>query len=268
MIDNLRNNNAYTLVEILIAVSLLSLIIISSFSLYKYTTKNFQIGSWRLEEGKRLQHLNSELTRDLSRVPPFISSITETGEVTIKKHTPIFINKLCFSLDPTKPKFINIGNANKWNCLMAFSIATQHIDGSTLFGTEEVKGKWCGIALWAKNGKFNYIRDGKHSIFTSVPTQLPAAIDYPGPDIIGTGLDIEPDNSRNLNRITDTNAEEISIVGYESDNESNSESNNHNVNSLEITIKSIRRERNRTTNTGLSQKVLVKLASGTSVVTF
>lgn len=248
------------MVEMLLAVSLLTMIVAATFSLYKYSTKNFQVGSWRLEEGKRLQHLNSQITRDLSLVPPYLASILETGEINVKKATPVWINSLCYSENDNSPNFLNIGNTANWVCLMSFSIATQHISASTLLGSEEVKGKWCGVALWVKDGKFKYIKDGRHSQYTSVPAQLPPAIDYPGPDIVADGLDIENDNSKNMQLNSDTSAEEISFVGKKS--------SNNIITSLEITVKSVRREGNRLTDTGLTQKVLVKLASGTSILTF
>lgn len=47
--------NAFTMVEMLIATSILSLLILTSYSLFTYASKSFDIGTWRLTTQKKTQ---------------------------------------------------------------------------------------------------------------------------------------------------------------------------------------------------------------------
>lgn len=250
---------AFTLAELLIATSLLTLVVMAAFSLYSSSTKNFIIGSWRLEEQKRLQRLNSDLTRDLSAAVAGLYNIDASGVSSKFFDTPIYINKNLYSEDENAPKALNV-NIDTWQCLIAFSIATQHIAESPSFGISEVKGKWQGTSLWAKGGKLKYLRTGDHNKYGSTPITLPATINYPGPAVVGNGLNFESEKERNGEKNSDTSVEEISIIGKKTSGST--------VSALEITTKSIRKEGGRHTDTELTQKVLMKIASGTIITTF
>ncbi|GAB4278176.1 MAG: hypothetical protein Kow0029_21370 [Candidatus Rifleibacteriota bacterium] len=254
-----KTNQAFTLVEILIAAGVLSIFMTGVFAIYRSGSKGFVAGSWRAEEQKKAQLFLSALSRDLSMANSGLVRIEADGTKNSVQATPVYVNKGAFRFN-TAPAFFNT-NVNNWTCLLAFSVSYPYLAANATFSTPVEPGRWSGISVWAKNRKVRYIRTGDPVFYSSTPVGLPGAIvQFPGPGLVKKGGDFEPDNSQNRNHEFDFSLDEIAIVA--------SGTSLASPNGMEIICKFVRYENGKKTESEIIQNVAVKLASMTPVVTF
>lgn len=254
-----KSLSGVTLVEILIAAGLLSLFMTAVFSVYRSSTSGFVSGSWRAEEQKKLQTLISGLSRDLSQANTQLTMIASDGNRSSVMATPLYINKNLYSFEAA-PKFLK-ADVTKWLCLAAFSISYPYIEANPTLVSAEQPGKWSGVSIWVKNRDIRYVRTGSPGIFSSSPDSLPGVVTgFPGPGIVGAGMNFIPDPEQNRNHTHNLSLEEIAMIGRGADAA--------NPTGLEIVFRSIRYENGRKTAAEITQNAVVKLASQTEIVPF
>lgn len=254
-----KQKTGVTLVEILIAAGVLSLFMTAVFSVYRSGSRGFVIGTWRAEEQKKLQTFISALTRDLSQANSDLTSISSDGTRNVVMATPVYINKSLYSF-ATATTLIK-ANSDKWLCLMAFSISYPHIEANATLMAPVQPGKWSGVSIWVKDHNIRYVRTGSPGIFSSVPVGLPGAVaGFPGPGVVGAGLNFLPDTDQNTNHTYDLSLEELAMVG----NGANAAA----PSGIEFIFKSARYENGNKTAAEMTQNAVVELASQTVIVTF
>lgn len=259
MPDVQHTKRGFTLIEIMIAAGLLSLLMTGVFSIYRSGSKSFVAGSWRLEEQKRLQNFLGALSRDISMANPGLLRIESDGSHNSVINTPIYINNNAFRLN-SAPVFMPTNTAN-WTCLLAFSVSYPFIDANATFSTPINYGRWSGISVWSKERKIRYIRTGDPVTFSNVPAMLPGAVvGFPGPAIVGAGLDFVSDTDLNRNSTYDLSLESIAFVATGTDMLS--------LSAFEIICRSARYEGGNRTQADLTQRIVVRIASQTNIVTF
>lgn len=249
----------FTLIEIIIAAGILSMFMTGVFAIYRSGSKAFVSGSWRAEEQKRLQGFLGALSRDLSMANTGLIRIETDGTQNSVQATPMYINTNMFRLN-SAPAFINT-DTNAWVCLMAFSISYPFIDANATFSTPLTPGRWSGISVWAKDRKIKYVRSGDPVTYSNVPVILPGAVvEFPGPGIVGAGLDFLPDPDQNRNYTYDLSMEGFAIVATGTDLDS--------IAGMELICRSARYEGGTRTSADLQQSIVVNLASQTSIIPF
>lgn len=259
MPDVQHTKKGFTLIEIMIAAGLLTLFMTGAFSIYRSGSKAFVAGSWRLEEQKRLQTFLAALSRDLSMANPGLLRIESDGTQNNVIGTPVYINNSMFRLNGA-PVFMPTNTAN-WTCLMAFSISYPFVDANATFSTPISYGRWSGVSVWARARKIKYIRTGDPISFSNVPAMLPGAVvGFPGPAIVGAGLDFVQDPELNRNITYDLSLEQMAVVATGTDLLT--------LGGFEIICRSARYEGGVRTDADLTQGIVVRIASQTNVVTF
>jgi len=249
----------FTLIEIMVAAGLLSLFMTGVFSLYRSGSKAFVAGSWRLEEQKRMQNFMGALSRDISMANSGLLRIESDGSQNSVMNTPVYINSNAFRLNGA-PVFMPTNTAN-WTCLMAFSVSYPFIGANATFSTPINPGRWSGISVWAKERKIRYVRTGNPVTFSNEPAMLPGAVvGFPGPAIVGAGLAFLPDTDLNRNTTYDLSLEAIAFVA--------TGTNLLSLGGFEIICRSARYEGGTRTMADLTQRIVVRLASQTNIVTF
>ncbi len=259
MSDVPRIKKGFTLIEIMIAAGVLALFMTAVFSIYRSGSKAFVAGSWRLDEQKRLQSFLGALSRDIAMANPDLLRIEFDGTQNSVISTPVYINNNMFSLNGP-PVFMPANTAN-WTCLMAFSISYPFIDANATFSTPITNGLWSGVSVWVRQRQIKYVRTGDPVTFSNVPAMLPGAVvGFPGPAIVGAGLDFLPDNERSRNITYDLSLEQLAVVATGTDLMT--------IGALEIICRSARYEGGNRTASDLTQTIVVRIASQTNIATF
>ena len=253
------NKRGFTLIEILVAAGILSLFMTGVFSIYRSSSRAFVSGSWRADEQKRLQTFLAALSRDLSLANPSLYQIMSDGARINAQATPIHINSLMFSLNAA-PTFLKT-NGKNWVCLLAFSISYPYVAANATLAAPETNGRWSGVSIWAKDRKIRYVRTGDPDVYNSVPAGLPGGIvDFPGPALVGPGLNFLPDPHQNRDYTYDLSLEEIAVVATGTSIDQ--------LSGLEIISRSVRYEGGAATDASIQQTIGVRIASMSNIVTF
>lgn len=251
--------HGFTLVEMLIAMGVLSLFMLGAFSIYRSSSRGFVSGTWRAEEQKRAQLLISALRRDLSRATPCLLRIEADGSHNNVRSTPVYINQDMFRFNDV-PVYMD-ANTNDWECLLVFSIAYPYIDQNATFSTPIEYGKWSGASLWVKQRKLRYIRNSDPTEFSDEPKELPASIvQIPDPFLVNSGADFRPDADQDKVMRFDVSLDGVACIA--------SGTNLASPNTMSLYFEFVRIKNGRETDSKISQSLTVKLASQTTLVPF
>ncbi len=161
MKDFFNKKSAFTLVEILIATGLLSLVIVSAFTLSNSSNRSFEMGSWRINRQKAAQLFLIRFKETFERVN-HANIVRADGEITrVGGSRDIVV---------AQPWYNKIASTTNSGILFA-SITKPCVDANVELGTEEVRGVWKGVGLESHDKKLSLYQTGRwNEMLTSTPT--------------------------------------------------------------------------------------------------
>lgn len=186
---------AFTVIEILIAASLLVILFGGAFGIYRSGSQNFALGDWKIHTQKEAQSFLAVIGAELNQANNVYAISSDTYQVIAK--TPILLNKNAFALEnDVASKSINV-LGSEWVPLIFFSITKPYIEKSK-FSTEEVLGSWKGISIWGNNGRLIYSRVGNTQEYQTQPHQMPPAILSDAVPGVSSQISPAPDAKRSV----------------------------------------------------------------------
>lgn len=160
-----NRRSAFTMVEILVASAVLSLLMLSVFSIFRSGSESFNSGSWRVQSQKQLQVFLARL-RDYVEKANYAHIISGMGSMS-PQALPICINSKALDKEM-------LVRGTKTD-LMFFGVTEAHKEGQADYGAATKPGSWLGVALLCRGDKLILKADGDWNKFASDCTP-PAAI--------------------------------------------------------------------------------------------
>lgn len=162
----IKNSNAFTIIELLIATGLLSLVILSAFSLSSSSNKSFEAGSWRIARQKTAQLFLLRFKETIERAN-HANQIAKDGEVTrIGSSRDIVI---------AAPWYNQVASSTNSGILFASS-TSPYILPIPEFRQIEKKGIWKGFSLECFNKTLVLLQTGKwERMLVSTPISVGTA---------------------------------------------------------------------------------------------
>jgi Tfp pilus assembly protein PilE len=156
----------FTLVELLIATGLLSLVILSAFSLSTSSNKSFEAGSWRIGRQKAAQLFLLRFKDTLERVN-HANAVSSNGTTTrVGGSRDIVV---------AAPWYNKVASTTNSGILFG-SITEPFIEANPELGTDEVRGIWKGVGLECFNKTLSLYQTGDwNSMLTSTPVIVGSA---------------------------------------------------------------------------------------------
>ena len=162
---NIVGHKAFTLVEILVATSVLSLFMLSVFGIYEYSRSGFETGSWRLQSQKSAQTFLMRL-KDLLERSNHAYAVAPSGDTQRVADRPTVLNEAWFNQVATAT---NHG-------ILYFSIISPYVPEQADLGQTERKGTWKGVGLDCKNKTLRLYMTGN---WDDMPAHTPADVGSP-----------------------------------------------------------------------------------------
>lgn len=156
---------AFTLAELLIAMGLLSLVIISAFSVFSDSSNSFKSGNWRINRQKAAQVFLLKFKENIEKVS-HVYLLKNDGTKARNSKMDIAI--------PSK-YYNNIASSTNTGILFASS-CTPICEANEDLKIEKKEGVWKGFSLECLNKKLTFSQTGKRN---SMPPTTPASI-FPG----------------------------------------------------------------------------------------
>lgn len=151
MLQQRHNKKAFTLVEMLIAVSVLSLLLASAYGLYSHAQKSFNVGSWRLSKQRSAQTFLLRLKETLEKANHAYSIENSGVQGRVGGSRNILIDTKYYNkLASTSNKLMLCGSINKY-----------YTSGSPELRVPARPGIWKGFALQCFNKKLKLYQTGK-----------------------------------------------------------------------------------------------------------
>jgi len=165
--DSMVGRKAFTLVEILVATGVLSLFMISVFSVYEYSRAGFETGAWRLQSQKNAQTFLMRL-KDLLERSNHAYAVAPNGDTQRVADRPTVLNEAWYN------KVAAVTN----NGILYFSITSPYVPEQADLGQAERKGAWKGVGLDCKDNTLKLYMTG---IWNEMPAHTP--VDVGSPDL-------------------------------------------------------------------------------------
>lgn len=172
------NRLGYTLMEILIAASILSVFFAFMYKVFSGSSDSFNAGAWRVATQKQAQLFLVSLKGMLEKAN-YADTIAANGGIGVNYATqPIYINTDYFNKS---------GDCSGVSAQVLFFAITQpKIAQQSSLGIAGNNGLWSGVSLYCQNGKLTLKRtgdwDAEFQTPFGAPIQLHAVLpaDFPG----------------------------------------------------------------------------------------
>ncbi len=165
--DSLVGRKAFTLVEILVATSVLSLFMISVFGIYEYSRSGFETGAWRLQSQKNAQTFLMRL-KDLLERSNHAYVVAPNGDTQRVADRPTVLNEAWFNQVATATS----------HGILYFSIISPYVPEQVDLGQTERMGTWKGVGLDCKDKTLKLYMTGN---WNEMPAHTP--VDVGSPDL-------------------------------------------------------------------------------------
>lgn len=198
----MRTRKGYTLVEIIVAASILSAFMLSVFLMFRQLTTAYRVGEWKASRQKEVQILLAMLKEDLEKANSAYV-IKMNGEASqISPEINVSINSLAFNQLESGTKKIESNGSNQ--PVAYFAIMKSAVEASAF--SELTSGRWQGCSLVLTSGSLTYLRTGDYTRHSTFPVGLPGAV-FTAPDSgVSVGGLFEPNNGNEFfNKINDVN---------------------------------------------------------------
>ncbi|MBF0407417.1 MAG: hypothetical protein HQM10_08685 [Candidatus Riflebacteria bacterium] len=223
-----RHFKGYTVMEILIAASLLAMIITSLIGIFRSSSDTFNAGNWRLSTQKNAQSFLRILRENIEKANYAMS--VYPGAVISSHPTPIFVNEKWYNT--SAPCSVN-------KTALFASISTTYRAPNTALGISEESGRWSAVVLSCNDDSLELRRTGDRSSII-----MPTEFIFPAGKFVEAGKEVNF-----FARLQDVDTFSIT------ENQSNDEK------TLIFDIKLVRRVGGKKTNTVLTEKMQAKLLS-------
>ncbi|PKL43666.1 MAG: hypothetical protein CVV41_07790 [Candidatus Riflebacteria bacterium HGW-Riflebacteria-1] len=199
----MKTRKGYTLVEILVAASILSAFMLSIFLLFRQLTTSYRVGEWKASRQKEVQLLMAMLKEDLEKAnSAFVIKVSGEAE-RISPEINISINSLAFNPLEGGDKKLESNTTNQ--PVAYFAIIKSAVEASAF--SELTSGRWQGCSLVMTSRSLNYLRTGDYTRHSTFPVGLPGAV-FTAPDSgVSAGGLFEPNNSNDsFNKVNDVSS--------------------------------------------------------------
>ncbi len=241
-----RRRCGFTMVEIMIAAGMLSLLFLGVFSLYTNTAGSFSDGEWRISTQKSAQLMLNALREDFEKAnSPF--RVLADGTIGTITNTPIYITNEALNDSPAGTNVASSNASVSVKKALAFcAISAPFVDAST-FVPVASPGLWLGCSLGLVGRDLVYRRTGDPTVHSSDPVALPGSVMTFPTGGVGPGKMFLSD-SRGETRLTVKDVESVAFYRSVSAQEQ----------TLEIRITMARRKGSQVRGT-FSERTLAKL---------
>ncbi|MBU1107524.1 MAG: prepilin-type N-terminal cleavage/methylation domain-containing protein [Candidatus Riflebacteria bacterium] len=195
----MKKQKGFTLVEILVAASILSFLLVSVFMIFRELTTSYRIGEWRTSRQKDLQLLLLALKEDLEKAnSAYIIKSTGIADL-VTPELSININTKAFNAAESGTNKIASNNTNQ--SVAYFAILKSAVEASEFSGL--TSGKWQGCSLVLMSRSLTYMRTGDYNRHSTFPISMPGAV-FTAPDsgVIAGGM-FEPEDGNNFYKTLD-----------------------------------------------------------------
>ena len=155
-------NKAFTLVELLIAMGLLSLVIISTFSIFSDSSKSFKSGNWRISRQKAAQIFLLKFKENIEKVS-HVNVLKKDGTQSRQSKMNIAIPSDFYN------KIASTTNSG----IIFASCCTPICESNTELKTEQKNGVWKGFSLECFNKKLAFLQT---ATVNKMPSSVPANV--------------------------------------------------------------------------------------------
>lgn len=136
-----RRKFAFTLIELLIATSILTALIVAVVGAFKSGADGFTVGQWKSNAQKKAQQFLLRL-RDVIEKSNNAEAVLQNGNV-LTASMPLRINSLYWN---------TTGTGNIRALILSCAICKPYVQGNNSLATSEQRGQWSAVTLYASNG--------------------------------------------------------------------------------------------------------------------
>lgn len=194
----MKTKNGYTLVEILIAASILSVFLLSAFMVFRQLTMTYRVGEWRASRQKEMQIFLQNIKEDLEKANSAFM-IGGNGEPALITELNVSVNSPAFNDEASGTKAMKSDGSNK--PVAYFAIIKQAVEASAF--SAELKGSWQGCSLGFQEKKLCYLRTGDHARHCAYPVAIPAGVNTVPSTGVSVGSVFEPNLANEYQKTVD-----------------------------------------------------------------
>ena len=254
----MKNNSAFTLVEIIVACAIFSGFLIGVFSIFRSGSTVYIAGNWKIQHQNKLRILMEGIKSDLEKANN-VFTISKTTQTQIAT-TPIYLNNNCYASGTNSFPIMGIATSSTFVPIMFLSVTMPRVNAS-IFSPTAKSGKWYGSSLWGKQGKLYFTRTGKTSRYTSYPNALPSGVVSYAPPSVVAGGNYEP-SARSIAIVID----DVESVGFVSNEITNTAGQQKQILKIRLILR--RTRGGKSTNTTIEEVVAAKIQEETNIVKF
>lgn len=152
------------MVEVIVASSIFSLLLLAIFGIFRSGSSSFSSGSWRIHSQKNAQIFLNRVKEVLEKANN-AEYVPVAGDISVTSQ-PIFINA------KWRDKFAPISDGN----VMMFSICRACVEKNDDLNIAQAIGSWTGVVLLASKKTLRLYRTGS---INALPTTAPARAGSP-----------------------------------------------------------------------------------------
>ena len=162
----MKSKSGFTVLELMIAASLLALVLVGATSVFRGGSDSFRTGTWRAQSQKRAQVFLSVLREFLEKANDS-ETISADGVVTPTTIHPVFVNRRWYNTTGTCAGVND--SCMYFNINKPFVGAPSALLRSNTGAGADTNGTWSGVALYCLNGTLHIKRSGQYSAINSNP---------------------------------------------------------------------------------------------------
>ena len=156
----------FTVLELMIAASLLALVLVGATSVFRGGSDSFRTGTWRAQGQKRAQVFLAALKEFLEKANDSETIGADGAVIPVAVH-PVFINRRWYN---TTGACAGVSDSCMYfNINKPFVSAPSALLRSNTGVTADTNGTWSGVALYCQNGTLHIKRSGRYAAINSNP---------------------------------------------------------------------------------------------------
>lgn len=162
----MKTKIGHTLLELMIAASLLALVLVGATSVFRGGSDSFKTGTWRAQGQKQAQLFLASLKEFLEKANDS-EYIEAGGAITSIASNPVYINRRWYNTPGT---CVGVQDSCLFfNVNKPFVRAPSALLSPTAAAPADTAGRWSGIVLYCRNGTLHIQRSGDYSTINGNP---------------------------------------------------------------------------------------------------